>query len=154
MASVFFYHLTRSTGDATLPPLIRRAVAAGWRVELRGGDSAALTRLDDLLWTREDGDFLAHGRAGGPHDADQPVLLTDAPGAAANGAQCLMLIDRAPVDLAECAARARVCVLFDAGDAVALDAAREAWRAVTAAGIPAQYWSEESGRWEKKAEKG
>ena len=37
---------------------------------------------------------------------------------------------------------------------MALDAARGQWRALTGAGCKAQYWSEESGRWEKKAESG
>ena len=46
----------------------------------------------------------------------------------------------------------RVCILFDGHDGMALDAARGQWRALTGAGCKAQYWSEESGRWEKKAE--
>ena len=31
--------------------------------------------------------------------------------------------------------------------------ARVQWKTLTDAGCSAQYWSEESGRWEKKAEK-
>lgn len=48
----------------------------------------------------------------------------------------------------------RVCVLFDGNDDLALNRARGQWKALTDAGCAAQYWSEESGRWEKKAEKG
>jgi DNA polymerase-3 subunit chi len=47
---------------------------------------------------------------------------------------------------------ARVCILFDGNDDAALDTARGQWKALTRAGCSAQYWSEESGRWEKKAE--
>jgi len=32
------------------------------------------------------------------------------------------------------------------------DTARAQWRSLTGAGIAAEYWSEESGRWQKKAE--
>ena len=49
---------------------------------------------------------------------------------------------------------ARVCVLFDGNDPMALDVARGQWKALTGAGATAQYWSEESGKWEKKAESG
>ena len=41
----------------------------------------------------------------------------------------------------------------DGNDPAALDIARGQWKALTDAGCAAQYWSEESGRWEKKAEK-
>jgi DNA polymerase-3 subunit chi len=33
-----------------------------------------------------------------------------------------------------------------------VQAARVQWKALTGAGCAAQYWSEESGNWEKKAE--
>jgi DNA polymerase-3 subunit chi len=46
----------------------------------------------------------------------------------------------------------RVWVLFDGNDAARLQAARQQWKATVGAGHAAQYWSEESGRWEKKAE--
>jgi DNA polymerase-3 subunit chi len=46
----------------------------------------------------------------------------------------------------------RVCVLFDGNDPSAVETARGQWRNLTGAGCSAQYWSEESGRWEKKAE--
>jgi DNA polymerase III subunit chi len=46
----------------------------------------------------------------------------------------------------------RVWVLFDGNDTARLQAARLQWKAMTAAGHAAQYWSEERGRWEKKAE--
>ena len=46
----------------------------------------------------------------------------------------------------------RVCILFDGNDAAALDAARGQWKGLTGAGCKAQYWSEESGRWEMRAE--
>ena len=89
MGAALFYHLTRSAAETLLPTLIDKARAAGWRVEVRGGDAARLEALDGALWLREG--FLPHGRAGGPHDARQPVLLTLPGEAAANGPACSSL---------------------------------------------------------------
>ncbi len=151
MAAARFYHLTQRPLEATLPMLIEKSLAAGWRVAVRGADAERLDWLDARLWLEPEDGFLAHGRAGGPHDADQPVLLTT--GAAGNGAACLMAIDGAEVTAPEAAALERVCILFDGHDAAAVDHARAQWSTLTAAGVPAQYWSEESGRWQMKAER-
>ena len=48
----------------------------------------------------------------------------------------------------------RVSVIFDGNDPEAVNQARAQWKALTDAGCAAQYWSEESERWEKKAERG
>lgn len=151
MGAAYFYHLTRRPLEATLPILLDKALAAGWRVAVRGREAARLDWLNDRLWLGREDAFLPHGRAGGPHDADQPVLLTTE-AAHPNGAVCVMVVDGAEVSPAEVQALERVCVLFDGNDAGAVDAARGQWRGLTSAGCAAQYWSEASGRWEKKAE--
>ena len=102
--------------------------------------------LDRRLWLGPEESFLPHGLAGGPHDPRQPVLLTtgsDLP----NGAACLMAVDDAPVDEDEARRLERACILFDGADPAAVEMARGQWRRLTAAGVPAQYWSEESGNW-------
>ncbi|WP_299614457.1 DNA polymerase III subunit chi [uncultured Tateyamaria sp.] len=150
MGAAYFYHLTRRPLEDTLTMLLGKALQAGWRVAVRGPDAGRLGWLDQKLWLGADEGFLLHGMAGGPHDADQPVLLTTGP--AANEATCVMTIDGAEVTAEEVAALDRVCVLFDGNDPAALDTARAQWKALKDAGASAQYWSEESGRWEKKAE--
>lgn len=150
MGAAYFYHLTEKPLEATLPVLLGKALQAGWRVEVRGRDADLLNRLDTHLW-RGDG-FLPHGMAGGPHDAEQPVLLTTEPGG--NDATCVMTVDGADVAPEEVAALERVCILFNAADADAVETARSQWRGLTEAGASAQYWSEEGGRWVKKAEAG
>lgn len=151
MGAAYFYHLTQRPLEVTLPLLLGKALQAGWRVAVRGRDSARLDWLDQKLWLgREDG-FLPHGLAGGPHDADQPVLLTT--GAEnPNGAVCVMAVDGAEVDPDEVRTLERVCILFDGNDTDAVNMARGQWKALTAAGCSAQYWSEAAGKWEKKAE--
>lgn len=152
MGAVYFYHLTQRPLEATLPMLLDKARGAGWRVAVRGGEAARLDWLDRKLWLGPEEAFLPHGREGGPHDALQPILLTT--GAAGNDPHCLMTIDGAEVTAGEVQALERVCVLFDGNDPQAVDTARGQWKALTGAGCAAQYWSEESGRWEKKAESG
>lgn len=152
MGVVMFYHLTRSSADETLMMLLPRALRQGWRVMVRSRDADALARLDAQLWLTEADPFLPHGLQGGPHDADQPVLIGTGP--IANGASGLFLLDGAETTPEEARPLERVWLLFDGGDGAQLAAARQKWKALTEAGLPAQYWSEESGRWEKKAEKG
>ncbi|MEL7092463.1 MAG: DNA polymerase III subunit chi [Pseudomonadota bacterium] len=151
MGAAYFYHLTRRPLEETLTMLLGKARGAGWRVAVRGRDAARLSWLDEKLWLGPEEGFLPHGLAGGAQDADQPILLTT--GDAGNDPQCLMTIDGADVSAEEVAAHDRVCVLFDGNDTDALAVARGQWKALTDAGASAQYWSEESGRWEKKAEK-
>lgn len=146
-----FYHLTRSDAETTVLTLLPRAIAAGWRVMIRGADRAALQRLDTRLWLDPEDGFLPHGLEGGPHDADQPVLLGQ--GAAVNRPQALALIGGADVTPDEARGLERVWTIFDGDDPAAVSHARGLWSRLTVAGVSAQYWSEESGRWQKKAEK-
>lgn len=152
MGAAYFYHLTRGPVEVTLPMLLGKAMGAGWRVAVRGRDPARMDWLDEKLWLGPEEGFLPHGRAGTPHEAHQPVLLTTGTDLT-NGATCLMSVDGADVTADEVTSLDRVCVLFDGNDTAALDVARSQWKALTDAGCSAQYWSEESGRWEKKAEK-
>ena len=78
MGAAYFYLLTETTVAQTLPSLIGRAQGQGWQIEIRGVDAGQLSALDQALWLGPDDGFLAHGLAGGPQDALQPVLLTTA----------------------------------------------------------------------------
>jgi len=151
MSSVFFYHLTESPLSDVLPVLISKARQAGWRICLRGRNPLMMEQLDQRLWTTGPDEFLPHGLAGGPFDADQPVLLTTG-AESSNKAQCLMLVDGAEVDPSEVAGLERAMILFDGFDPDAVAHARTQWKAVTGAAVAAQYWAQEDGRWVKKAE--
>ena len=150
MGAVYFYHLTRSPVAAAVAMLSERALGAGWRVAIRVRDRARAEVLDAALWLGPEEGFLPHGIEGGGQDALQPVLLCT--GAVPAGVACLMALDGVAVTPDEVRAAERVCVLFDGNDPDALQAARGQWKGLTGAGLEAQYWSEESGRWQKKAE--
>ncbi len=143
---VVFFHLTRSAAASTLQAILPRALQAGWRVLLRG-DETVLGDLDAKLWEGEASSFLPHGIAGGAQDDDQPILLGNRP---SQGFDALALIGSTQLDMAEAAAMQRVWVLFDASDDGQVAAARTLWKTVSAAGLHAQYHSEESGKWTLK----
>ena len=151
MGAAYFYHLTRRPLEATLPVLLGKARGAGWRVAVRGVKVTRMDWLDQQLWLGPEEGFLPHGMAGGPHDSDQPIVLTTGV-EAANAPDCLMSVDGAEVSAEEVTAMQRVCVLFDGNDDAAVDAARGQWKTLTNAGCKAQYWSEEGGSWKMKAE--
>jgi len=148
MASVKFYHLTQSPLERAAEMLLSRAVGMGMRVFLRGCDSLRLSQLDQWLWLNPRHGFLPHGMSDAPDSAEHPLLLGQ--GALPEGMKALMLIEGAEVDPAEIALLERVWILFDGLDGAALDQARAQWRSLKAAGVEAEYWSEESGRWERK----
>ena len=152
MGAAFFYHLTETPLDDTLPMIVARARDQGWRVLLRGTEAATVERLDRVLWEGAKDSFLPHGLAGGPHDADQPVLL--GVGIPAEGFDCVISVEGADLTPAEVGLAARACVIFDGADGDAITRARAQWKALTDAGCAAQYWAQDGGRWTKKAETG
>ena len=147
MGAVYFYQLSRSTLEDALGRLLDRALAQGWKVAVRGKERERLEDLDALLWTLPPEGFLPHGMAGADRASEQPVLLTL--DAAENAPDCIMAVHGATVGSEEALALERCCVLFDESGT---PDARQLWKRLTGEGVPAQYWSEESGRWEKKAE--
>ena len=149
MGAAYFYHLTRQPLEVALPALLEKASGAGWRIEVRGTSLERMQWLDDKLWLGADDGFLAHGVAGGSEDAQQPILLTTN---AEPGFECIMSIDGATLDPQEVSDSQRVCILFNGLDENAMQQARSQWKTLTEAGCAAQYWSEESGRWQKKAD--
>jgi DNA polymerase III subunit chi len=149
LGHALFYHLTRSAPEDVVRMLVGRALQAGWRVAIRGCDRAVLERLDAALWLHPADGFVPHGLDGGPHDADQPVLLTTGP-ALPNGARAVLALDGADVAAAEVTSLERAWIVFDGADPAAFDRARTQWRALTGAGAEAEYWSEDSGRWQMK----
>ncbi|PIE18141.1 MAG: DNA polymerase III subunit chi [Proteobacteria bacterium] len=151
MGDVLFYHLTRSSPEETLLMLLPRALERGWQVELRCPDARRAEGLDKALWMGPEESFLPHGLAGGADD-DQPVLLTDS--APETPRPCVMTVGSAPLTAQEASRAERTCILFDGHDPQAVEKARAQWREITGAGLTAQYWSQEDGGWQKKAESG
>ena len=152
MAEVYFYHLTSSPLEQALPDLLEKVRGNNWRALIRSTDQTRLTKLDTHLWQYRENAFMPHGLAGGDHDADQPILLTTGT-ENTNNSEILLLTHQAKTEPTEVAKFTRVCIMFDGNNPDELTAARGDWKTLTDAGIPAQYWAQENGRWTKKAEK-
>lgn len=142
---VDFYQLGEGPAESVLPLIARNTLKAGARLLVVSADDAQLVRIGEALWSLP-GTFLAHGPAGGPHDARQPVLLSDRI-EPANGARYVALADGAWRE--EALAFERAFLLFDAAT---LDGARATWRALDGReGLVRNFWRQEAGRWIKAA---
>ena len=148
MTEIRFYHLTQSPLEHTLPGLLTKSLERGWRVIVQGGDEARLAFLDTHLWTYADDSFLPHGLEG--EGAAQPIWLTTS-NENPNNAGVLMLIDGARATPERMEAFDLVTLFFDGADQNALAQAREDWKTVKEAGLPAVYWAQENGGWVQKA---
>ena len=149
MTEALFYHLTETTLEEALPPLLEKSLERGWRAVVQVVGEERRDALDARLWTYRDDSFLAHGTEHDQHAERQPVLLTTGSGNA-NGAEIRFMADGAePPDLS---AYRRAVFLFDGHDAAQVETARRHWREVRAAGHAATYWQQTpERRWEKKA---
>lgn len=151
MGDVYFYHLTETPLEKALPTLLTRAREREWRIELRTSSDTRAQWLDKMLWDGGDGEFLPHGLAGGPHDDDQPILITTQSSEELK-LDCVMCVDQSVMSASEIETLQRACIIFDGVDPNSVQKAREQWSKLTADGCAAQYWAQEGGRWIKKAE--
>lgn len=151
MAEIRFYHLTETPLERALPTMLERTLERGQRAVVRGAHAERLRFLDGLLWTADEAGFLPHGIDGDPDPDRHPVWLTTGPDIP-NAATVLFLVDGADAPTDEIAGLETTAILFDGHDPAAIEAARGQWRTVTAKGLPAVYWAQESGRWVKKHE--
>ncbi|MBX2855293.1 MAG: DNA polymerase III subunit chi [Rhodobacteraceae bacterium] len=152
MAEVLFYHLTNRRLEATLPELLLKSQARGWRALVRCGSIERARDLSRLLWTFDAGAFVPHGTREEPMPQRQPVYLTDGE-EIPNEPEVLFLVDGAEASVEEVSAAQRTCLMFSDADTAAKQAARGWWKTYTDAGLAAAYWAEEGGRWVKKQEK-
>jgi DNA polymerase-3 subunit chi len=146
---VWFYQLERLPLERTLPALLEKTLARGWRALVRTASEAEAERLDEVLWTYREDSFLPHGLLHEPLAEHQPVLLTPSAEAAPNNPQALFLLDGA--ETGDLSAFERCIVLFDGREGEALSAARGRYKALKDAGAPVSFWKENPERgWEKQ----
>ncbi len=141
-----FYLSGNQPVERVLPLIARAAMGQGQRLLVVSGEAAQLARLDEALWEHAPEQFLAHGQAGGPHDARQPILLAS-DCVAANGADLVALADGQW--RAEAEHFARALLFFDeAGRAEA----RTTWKLFDGRDdVEREFYELEAGRWVKKA---
>ena len=140
---VDFYNLTRDPVEAVLPLIARNTLAQGQRL-LVVAEADQFDRLSDALWTRLPESFLAHGRAGDPHEARQPILLSEAIHPA-NGARYIALADG--VWREEALTFDRAFLLFSD---TTIAAARAVWRDLgNHEDLDRHLWKQDGGKWQE-----
>lgn len=150
-APALFYHLTMSPPETLLTTQLTRAQAQGWRALLLVPSRDWAERFDIALWRGGPESFLAHGIAGGPQDADQPVLIRVAQqGEPVAGFEIVISLGAVPIAAAAAKSAKRLWILFDGNDPQAVDLARGQWRELAAAGVECQYWAEGDAGWERR----
>lgn len=139
---VDFYQLGVMPAEAALPAIAGKVVAQGERLLVVSGDTGQLDRIDRALWTRSAESFLAHGKAGGTHDARQPILLSSDVNPA-NAARYLAIADGAWRDSPEPFER-----IFYFFDDAAIQPARDCWRMLgQRPDMDRHFWRRDSQRW-------
>lgn len=149
MSEVWFYHLETTPLEQTLPELLEKAAARGWRSYVHCTDADRRQVLDELLWTYRPDSFLAHAQEGTDMATDQPVLIGES-AQPANDAQ--MFVSVSPADLPSLEGFQRVLIVFEEANPQHLGWAREQWKRLKSDTIALSYWKQTpQGRWEKKS---
>ena len=138
---VDFYQASRDPVEGALTLIARNTLKAGERLLVVSGDDDQLGRISESLWGLKDS-FLAHGFAGGPEDARQPILLSNA-AAPINDARFVAITDGEWRDGE--VPFARTFFIFDD---ITVQKARDCWRMLRERdGVERHYWKQEGGRW-------
>ncbi|MES2492666.1 MAG: DNA polymerase III subunit chi [Pseudomonadota bacterium] len=150
---VDFYQSGQDPVESVVALLALNTLNAGQRLLVVAADPGLLDRIGESLWSAagkpDEQPFLANGRAGGLHDARQPVLLSDQV-APANGARFVVLADGVWRDeaLAE-PAFDRVFMVFDDQT---VEGARRCWRMLGQhEGMERKFWKQDGKRWVQAA---
>jgi DNA polymerase-3 subunit chi len=139
---VDFYQLSRDPAELVLPQIARNTLRAGERLLVVSGDAEQLGRISMGLWGRIADSFLAHGIAGGEHDARQPILLADSM-QPVNGARFVAIADGMWRD-----AEPEFERTFYVFGETTLQAARDCWRMLGARdGVERRFWKQQGGKW-------
>ncbi|RCL02818.1 MAG: DNA polymerase III subunit chi [Candidatus Tokpelaia sp. JSC188] len=148
MSEIFFYHLTESKLDDTLPGLVEHSLQRGWRVVIQFATEERRNAIDALLWNWSDISFIAHGSNLDKLQEEQPVFLTtstDNPNVSqvrfcVEGTQCH---DPENYD--------RLVIMFDGHDIGQLARARQDWGFLKNKGHMLTCWQQmPNKRWKKR----
>ncbi len=152
MAVVTFYQTLGDTPahvDAVLPQLLDKATSSGQRVALYCPTPARHIRLDETLWSHAPTAFLPHGMAGGPHDAQQPVLLCLPEKTPFPDRLPIILAGAEPALIDMLPTHAKILYMFD-NSPIVTTRARELWATLKKNEHTLTYWKQtEKNGWEK-----
>lgn len=147
MTAVGFYHLTTSPLERTLPRLLEKILQGRKRAVVLCGSEERLSFLNSSLWTLGKASFIPHGSKAEGKAADQPIWLTLQD---ENPNNATFLVQTDGMSSPSLSTYERCLDLFDGNDEIAVQAARDRWKAYKAQGFEVTYWKQTgSGAWEK-----
>jgi DNA polymerase III subunit chi len=148
VTEILFYHLTESTLEDALPPLLERSLERGWKVVVEAGSEERVASLNAHLWTYKEDGFLPHGSATDAYPEEQPVFLsTDSSNP--NSANVRFHVDGSQPGNTE--GYTRVIMMFDGHNNTQTADARTAWKRLKGEGHDLTYWQQnQDRRWKKK----
>ena len=153
MVEIAFYHHSTTKIEQTLPVLLERTLARGWRAVVQFTQMDMLQKYDEALWAYRAESFLPHG---GNQDSDVqslPIYLTitdDNP----NQADIRFFLQCAevfPLMAGHSTPKTRAALMFDGADDTELSSARAQWKMLKDAGFELVYYQQsEGGKWHEK----
>jgi DNA polymerase-3 subunit chi len=145
---VSFYHLTSLPLERALPRLVEKIYAAGSKVVMFFEYDEQLKRIDEVLWTYGQMDFLPHGTYLEQYPDQQPVYLTLAP---ENPNKADILIRIGNKEYPDTQSFKRIVDIFEAKDPLSLQNARDRYKKFKDQGHDLTYWKQDDkGQWEKQ----
>lgn len=149
LPEIRFYHLTASSLERALPPLVEKILASGQRTLIKTADEIKMDRLNELLWTFNPNSFLPHGSRKDGNEGQQPIFITDQT-ENLNQSTILVITDGSLIQTDT--TYTRILDMFDGTDIDAVQAARTRWKQYKEKGFTLEYWQQsETGGWVKNA---
>jgi DNA polymerase-3 subunit chi len=149
MTEVLFYHLQNMSLENVLPPLLEKTFERGWRAVVHASSEERADALDSHLWTYRDDSFLPHATWRASDAGEQPIVLTVDQGNP-NQASVRFLIDNVALPQ-DSESYARLVLVFNGDDDIALDTARSIWTECKSRGFDVTYWqTDDHGRWQRR----
>ncbi|MDI2090616.1 DNA polymerase III subunit chi [Commensalibacter oyaizuii] len=150
MASVGFYHLTKTDLQQALPLLLIRTMQANERGLVLCKDDQQVQGLTEALWRVSQPIWLPHGCHTSDNQDDfpqwQPIWLTVFEENLNQAAFLFLVGGQSEVNLT---AFKRVFDLFDGNDPDAVQQARQRWRLLKQNGHDLTYWKQTDKGWGK-----
>lgn len=151
MTDIWFYHLTRTPLEVSLPKLLEKALDKEMMSIVLCRSEAMMDRLNEQLWTYSERSFLPHGSAREPNAEEQFIYLTtqeENP----NKAGLLVAVEGMEPAPVYRDGFQRMVYFFDGGDEEAVAQARRYWKVLKGEEHTLSYWQQnDAGGWVKQA---
>ncbi|MBI1326401.1 MAG: DNA polymerase III subunit chi [Alphaproteobacteria bacterium] len=151
MTEIRFYHLTRSSTDDAMPPLLEKALKGYKRIVVQCADDVNAKHADKALWGGRPDSFIPHGLDTAEHAAEQPVLVTSNDNHD-HDAEMLLVLGSAKLQESRIEKYKLVCLMFDGSDDAQVQAARALWKTLKDnASLTLTYWQQGDTGWSQKS---